>query len=122
MSKFTGKCDLYDWFGMIACKKGETPYECYKRLGSRIFMGGQTYTDEVKIEKPSDLVMFYPFVAYAHFSSSDETADARDVHYIRKGSFIADTVRYNPAAAARELQELLDEYWRVKNEEDPRYT
>lgn len=120
MSKFTGKCDLYDWFGMIACNEGETPYECYKRLGSRIFMAEQTYTNEVKIEKPSDLVMLYPFVAYAHFSSKE--GDQKDDHYIRKGSFIADTVGYNPAAAARGLQELLDEYWRVKDEEDPRYT
>ena len=52
MSKFTGKSDLYDWFGMIACEEGETPFECYKRLGSRIFYDGLSdIKGQVKIER-----------------------------------------------------------------------
>ena len=120
MSKFTGKCDLFDWFGKIACNDGETPYECYKRLGSRIFMNNNvTYTEEVKIEKPSDLVMLYPFVAYLHVCSNCD--DQKDDHYIRRGSYLADQVSFNTEGVARGLQALLDEYWRVKEEEDPKY-
>lgn len=118
MSKFTGKCDIYDWYGMIACNEGETPYECFKRLNGRIFMDERTRVEEVKIEKPSDLVMFYPFISGIHYHSKDGTDD----HYIRKGSYLSDTVSYNPAGAAHGLQALMDEYWRVKNEEDPKYT
>ena len=117
MSKYTGKCDIYDWFGMLACKEDETPYECYKRLGSKIYMDDRIRLEEVKIEKPSDLVMFYPFVAYEHCSSSDGT----DTHYIRRGSYLADMVSYNPQGAARYLSELMDEYWRVREMEDPKY-
>ena len=122
MSKFSGKCDLYDWFGRIACKEGETPYECFKRLNSRIFMGESTYKYEVKIEKPSDLVMVYPFADYLHCSSKEtDDSEYRDDHYITRSSFLSDTFGLNPEFAARGLQDLLDEYWRVKEEEDPKY-
>ena len=117
MSKYTGKCDLYDWFGMIACVENETPYECFKRLNGKIVMNEGTYTDVVKIEKPSDLVMFYPFVDYLHFHSQD----GEDIHHVRKGSYFADMVSYNPQGAARGLSELMDEYWRVREMEDPKY-
>ena len=117
MSRFTGKCDLYDWFGKIACNEGETPYECYKRLDSRIFMAERTYTNEVKIEKPSDLVMFYPFIDYLHYCSEDR----KDMHFIPPGSYLSYIAADNPESAARGLQDLLDEYWRVKEEEDPKY-
>ena len=117
MSKFSGKCDLYDWFGMIACVPGETPYECYKRLGSEIFYSYGGDDRPVRIEKPSDLVMFYPFIAGAHIYSKD----GDDIHWIPRGSYLADIVTYAPGTAARYLQELLDEYWRVREEEDPKY-
>ena len=113
MSKFTGKCDIYDWFGMIARNDDETPYECYKRLGSVLMLNDRP----VKIEKPSDLVMFYPFVSASHAHSKD-----KDVHWLStKGSYFADTVCYNPQGAARGLSKLMDEYWRVREEEDPKY-
>ena len=118
MSRFSGKCDLYDWFGMIACEDGETPYECYKRLGSYIFYSHGGDDIPVRIEKPSDLVMFYPFIASAHSYSKD----GDDTHWISKGSYLADICMYAPATAARYLQDLLDEYWRVKDAEDPKYT
>ena len=117
MSKFTGKCDLYDWFGMIACNEGETPYECFKRVNGKIYMDDRIRVEEVRIEKPSDLVMFYPFISYEHFYSKD----GEDIHYIRRGSYLADTVSYNPQGAAHGLQALMDEYWRVREEEDPKY-
>ena len=117
MSRFTCKCDIYDWFGMIACNEGETPYECFKRVNGRIFMRDGDRTEEVKISKPSDLVMFYPFISYMHFYSKEGTDD----HFISKGSYLADTVRYNPQGAARCLSELMDEYWRVREEEDPKF-
>ena len=119
MSKFSGKCDLYDWFGRIAGNEGETPYECFKRLNARIFMGERTYQYEVKIERPSDLVMFYPFADYLHVGTAEDVV--KDDHYINRSSFISDTFGCNPEFAARELQDLLDEYWRVKEEEDPKY-
>lgn len=116
MSKFSGKCDLYDWFGMIACDPGETPYECYKRLGTQIFYKYNGHDIPVRIGKPSDLVMFYPFISSVHSYSKD-----KDAHWISRGSYLADIVTYAPGTAARYLQELLDEYWRVKEEEDPKY-
>ena len=120
MSNFSGKSDLYDWFGMIACNKGETPYECYKRLGSKIIVGDRIDKREMEIKKPSDLVMFYPFVSYAHFfSSTDEPG--RDVHYIPMMSQLSCTASYSPDSAARYLDNLVKEYWRVKEEEDPKY-
>ena len=122
MSKFTGKSDLYDWFGMIACNEGETPYECFKRVNGKIIMDEREWAGEVTIEKPSDLVMFYPFISYMHFhSKGDLDEEYADVHYIRKGSYLADMVSYNPQGAARGLSELMDEYWRVREEEDPKY-
>lgn len=120
MSKFSGKCDLYDWFGEIACNKGETPYECYKRLGSKIIVGDRIEKREMEIKKPSDLVMFYPFVSYAHFhSATDEPG--RDLHYIPMGSFLSEVVTYSPDSAAFYLDAIVKEYWRVKEEEDPKY-
>lgn len=119
MSKFTGKSDLGDWFGMIACEEGETPFECYKRLGSRIFYDGLSdIKGQIKIEKPSDLVLFYPFIDVVHSSSKK---GGYDNHYIARGSYLADVASYDSESAARRLQDLLDEYWRVKEEEDPKY-
>ena len=61
--------------------------------------------------------MFYPFIAGTHIYSKD----GDDIHWISKGSYLADIVTYAPGTAAHYLQELLDEYWRVKEEEDPKY-
>lgn len=118
MSKFSGKCDLYDWFGMIACNEGETPYECYKRLGSKIIMDDHIKAREIEIKKPSDLVMFYPFVSFFHGHSNTY---GQDVHYIPQKSFLSEVVMVSPDMAAFYLDALVTEYWRVKEEEDPKY-
>lgn len=116
MSRFTGKTDLYDWFGSIACLGDETPFECYKRLGSELYVNG--IATPVEINKPSDLVLFYPFDDAVH----DYSRRGKDKHFLTRGSNYADMISYNPTGVAHGLQDLLDEYWRVKNEEDPKYS
>lgn len=116
MSKYSGKCDIYDWFGMIACNEGETPFECFKRLNAKIYLRDKRVP--VEINKPSDLVLFYPFIDAVH---SHSLKDNSDNHFLPKGSYLVDILSYNPTAVAGALQDLLDEYWRVKEEEDPKY-
>lgn len=107
---------MYDWFGMIACNEGETPFECYKRLNAKIYLRDKR--NPVEIEKPSDLVLFYPFIDALH---SHSLKDNSDNHFLSKASYFVETLSYNREAVASGLQMLLDEYWRVKEEEDPKY-
>jgi len=115
MSRYSGKCDIYDWFGMIACEDDETPFECFKRRNAKMFHDHESKYP-VRIEKPSDLVPFYPFLmAEAGFSEKgDHIILSRDYVGELTGIISAESVMYY-----RRL--LMEEYDRVVKEEDPKY-
>ena len=63
MSKFSGKCDVFDWFGMIAKEDNETPYECFLRRKGKLYANGSfgNKSEPISIKKPSDFVLYYPY-------------------------------------------------------------
>lgn len=116
MSRFSGKCDVYDWFGMIACRPDETPFECFKRRNARIYLTpGSNYP--ITIEKPSDLVPFYPFIS-SSLSSSEYGGDIIVLSHDHI-TYMTGIIRSSSIMEYR--RELLEEYDRVVKEEDPKY-
>ena len=117
MSKFSGKCDIYDWFGMIACEEDETPFECFVRRKAKMYrQDNRDYP--VKIEKPSDLVPFYPFL----MASGAFSSESGDTVVLSNNSYVDDLTGIISAKSVMYYhRELLDEYERIVKEEDPKY-
>lgn len=114
MSRFSSKCDLWDWLGSIAREPNETPYECYRRLNTKLFLYSDHFTfdekNEIVIEKPSDLVWYYPYTDAIHVYERD----GKDIHVLAKPEFRATAGRFYKDALYQELR-------RVIAEEDPKY-
>jgi len=113
MSRFSNKCDLWDWFSMVR-EANETPFQCYLRLGTKLYQDSAKYPlDEsarIKIEKPSDLVMYYPYYDSVHVYERG----GKDIHVLCKPKYGEYTGRFFHDA-------LMQEYRRVSIEEDPDY-
>ena len=118
MSEYSGKCDVFDWFGSIAKEENETPYECYLRRGSKLYVNDAILdknAEPIKIEKPSDLVMYYPFiVATASFNPDNIFLSSRPYPccFLDMG---------RPRSYYFYTNRLMEEYERVVAEEDPKY-
>lgn len=108
MSRFSNKCDLWDWLGCIAREPNETPYECYKRLHTELYL--QKDMQPILIQKPSDLVPYYPYVDAVHCFERGKS----DKHWMCPPQYGEYTGRFYKDA-------LLQEMMRVKVEEDPKY-
>ena len=115
MSKFSGKCDIYDWFGMIACNPDETPFDCFKRRKAKLLLDYDS-DNPVSIDKPSDLVPFYPFVSAAMASS-----ESGDVIILSRDYISELTGIISSRSVMEHRRTLLKEYDRVVKEEDPKY-
>ena len=110
MSRFSSKCDLWDWFSMVR-EPNETPYETYLRLNTELYFGYPIEEEKrIKIEKPSDLVKFYPYTDGVHMY----TKDGKDIHVLSEPEYVEYVGRFYKDA-------LLQEYRRVSIEEDPKY-
>ena len=116
MSRYSGKCDVFDWFGMIACDDGETPFECFKRRNAKMFHDHDSKYP-ITIEKPSDLVPFYPFLT-AVMTVSEDNGDRIWLSHDYVGEM---TGIISSESIMRYRRELLEEYDRVAREEDPKY-
>ena len=121
MSKFSGKCDIYDWFGMIAKEENETPYECFVRRNAKIYTNDALVTkaDPIKIEKPSDLVMYYPYVSASMVCNNNKGEDTIYLSSRPYPCLFLDIGK--PETYVHYTEKLMKEYWRVRNEEDPKY-
>ena len=109
MSKFSGKCDLYDWLYDIAGNADETPYETYKRLNTELYLNEGMKA--IIIRKPSDLVPYYPYYDAVHCYERDVS----DRHWLcppQRGNSELDWMMRDA---------LQDEYTTVMEMEDPKY-
>ena len=109
MSRFSNKCDLYDWLASIAKEQwDETPFDVFKRLHTVLFRNDTK--ERIDIDKPSDLVPYYPYYDAVHLYVRDE----KDTHYLvppNNGEYIG---AFFKVALESELR-------RVEIEEDPKY-
>ena len=76
MSRFSLRCDLWDWLEMMK-EPFETLYECYLRLHTELYPGLKGDTPII-IEKPSDLVPYYPCYDAMHIYEEGK----RDTHWL----------------------------------------
>ena len=109
MSRFSSKCDLWDWLGSIAHEKFETPYECYLRLHTRLYVGDDD--EPVLITKPSDLVPYYPYYDSVHVYEEGK----RDDHWMVPPKYVDGRSEWFFKNA------LYNELKRVEAEEDAAY-
>ena len=107
MSQFSGKCDLRDWIEIvhIPC---ETPFETYRRHNMELI--DNKTGNSILIQKPSDLVPYYPYYDAAHVYERDKL----DKHWLCPPE-------YNSHVAPYYKRQLEHELKRVQAEEDPKY-
>lgn len=108
MSRFSSKCDLWDWLGSIAREPNETPYECYKRLHTELWLNEGM--KPIVVNKPSDLVPYYPYFDAVHVYVRGES----DKHWLCPPEIKEYTGPFYKMALEYELK-------RVQIEEDPKY-
>lgn len=109
MSRFSNKCDLWDWLGSIAKEQwDETPYDVYLRLNTELFLNENMKA--IRITKPSDLVKYYPYFDAVHVYERGRS----DKHWLCPPKNLPETNRYYQAALEQEQK-------RVEIVEDPKY-
>lgn len=109
MSRFSSKCDLWDWLGSIAKEHwDETPYDVYTRLHTELFLNDGM--KPISIKKPSDLVKYYPYFDAVHLYERERS----DKHWLCPPKNDPDADRFYQSA-------LEQEYKRAVVEEDPKY-